>query len=89
MGGGSVEKAVTNAHDRYGRGERLDKSLLVAEEEEIRALLGTEQAPPTVGRAVLTKVPIADGTLFETPFLVAHVTNTTFHWRHLTNGRSR
>jgi hypothetical protein len=72
-----------------GKDGRLDRSLLVAEEEEIRTLLGTEQASPAVGRAILTKVPIADGTLFKAPFLVAHVTNTTFHWRHLTNGRSR
>jgi hypothetical protein len=83
--GGRLDREVRHEYAQpLKNGERLDTSLLVAEEEEIRTLLGAEQAPPTVRRAVLTEVPIANGTLFETSFLVANVTNATFHGRNLT-----
>jgi hypothetical protein len=57
----------------------MRRSLFVTKEEIVRTLLGAEQTPPSVRRAVLTEVPEANGTFVETLLFVAHITNATLH----------
>ncbi len=55
--------------------------LLVTEEEEIRALFGTEQSSATVRGAIVAEVSKANWTLLQALLFVADFANTAFHKR--------